>query len=114
MALTRTKLTRSESPILLYKSQQFQNERKMGPWINKLTEEPHNITGWTSSLTDAIQNATPNNGVLGKLSFLQRRLQRNGFTSEAVTNIGLIAVINARAIKVGRITCGNLSNTWWL
>ena len=37
MALTRTKLTRSESPILLYKSQQFQNERKMGLWIGPTT-----------------------------------------------------------------------------
>ena len=38
MALTRTKLARSENPILLYKSLQFQNERKMRLWITKLTE----------------------------------------------------------------------------
>ena len=114
MALTRATLTRTESPVLLYKALQFHNEHRLKSWMKKMTKSPHCITGWTSSLTDAIRNSTPNLGIKGRLSFAQRRLRRNGFETEAVTNIGAVAVFNARAINVGRLTRGNTEDTWWL
>ena len=47
------------------------------------------------------------------MSFTQQRLRRNGYVSEAVTNIGAVAVVNARAINIGSITRGNTC-TWLL
>ena len=44
------------------------------------------------------------------MSFLQRRLERNGFDSE---HRG-VAIINARAINVGGIIRNNNESTWWL
>ena len=114
MAHTRTTLTRSETPTLLYKALQFHNKHQMESWTIQMRDHPHKVTGWTSSLDDAIQKSVPNKGITGRLSFLQRRLIRNGFETEAVTNFGAVAVINARAINVGRITRGNTENTWWL
>ena len=82
--------------------------------MEKNTLEPLDTTGWTSSLDDAIRNATPNLGVPGRMSFIQHRLRRNGYETEAVTNIGAVAVVNARAINIGCITHGNTCNTWWI
>ena len=63
---------------------------------------------------DATRNATPNKGIRGRMSFIQQRLRRNGYESEAVTNIGAVAIVNARATNISSITRGNTRNTWWI
>ena len=114
MALSRDKLTPSKNQIQLYKSLQLQNKHRLRLWMERNTMEPLDTTGWTSSLADAIRNATPNKGIRGRMSFTQQRLRRNGYEPEAVTNIGAVAIVNARATNIGSIIRGNTRNTWWL
>ena len=114
MMLTRATLICTESPVLLYRAPQFQNEHRLKSWMKKVGESPHCITGWTSTLTDAIRGSTPKQGITGRLSFARCRPRRNGFEAEAGTKIGAVAVFNARAINVGHLTRGNTENTWWL
>ena len=115
MTLTKDKLTPSKSQQQqLYKALQFQNEHCLKLWMEKNTLEPLDITGWTPSLDSAIRDATPNKGISGRMSFVQHRLRRNGYKSEAVTNIGAIAIVNARAINIGSIMPSNKWDSWWI
>ena len=115
MTLTKDKLTPFKSQQQqLYKALQFQNEHCLKLWMDKNTLEPLDITGWTPSLDSAIRDATPNKGIPGKMTFIQQRLRRNDYESEAVTNIGAVAIVNARAINIGSIMPRNTWNTWWI
>ena len=60
IALIRATLTRTKSPVLLYKALQFRNEHTLESWITKMRDSPHNITGWISSLTEAVRESIPN------------------------------------------------------
>ena len=44
----------------------------------------------------------------------QRRLDNNGYKSEAITNIGGVAILNARAVIVRMVSRTNTENTWWI
>ena len=48
------------------------------------------------------------------MSSTQHRLRRNGYEFGAVTSIGAVAIVNARATNIGSITLGNTHNTWWI
>ena len=78
------------------------------------TNNQHTETGWTSSLDEAIRKATLNNGVMESMTYIQRRLLRSGYESEAITNTGGVTILNARALKVGIISRNNTDNTSWI
>merc|ERR1711951_124153 len=93
---------------------QFRDDEEVESWTTQMRDHPHRIKGWTTSFDDAIHESTPNRGQTGRLSYMQRRLKRNGFEEEAVTNIGAIAITHTKAVNVGCITRGNTADTWWL
>ena len=66
---------------------------------------------WTSSLSIAIGNATPNHGVKGKLNFVQRRLLRHGYAKAATTNYGAVVAIKTWAVNIGHLITGDTYRT---
>ena len=73
-AIISNTLNHSKAPLLLFKSIQCGTK----PELEKKMEDLHlgisNSAGWTTKLEKAILEATPNHGLKGRLSFVQRRL----------------------------------------
>lgn len=59
---------------------------------------------WRSSLDAAIIDATPNFGMKGRLSWVDRRLLKKGHKDLTATNIGIVIVCKTTATPIGSLT----------
>ena len=107
------KLPRTAQPILLYKGLQATNGNALEDIMNDLEANLPPSWVWTSSLETAIINATPNRGMKGKLSLIDRRLLRKGH-HDLVTNwAGVVLAYRTIAIPIGDITPSNHTNEYF-
>ena len=97
---------------MLFKSFQYGTRTELQKSLENIHLGISNTAGWTTSLEEAIRDAIPNHGVKGRMSFVQRRLQRHGYTNAAVTTIGVVAVIKRNATYIGNLSPGKEGDKW--
>ena len=69
---------------------------------------------WTSSLETAISEATPNKGLKGKLSLIERRLLRKGHSNLVTNHTGIVLSYTTTAIPIGELTPTNTSDEYFI
>ena len=102
----------SATAQMLFKPFQYGTRTELQKGLENIHRGISNTAGWTTSLEDAIRNAIPNHGVKGRMSFVQRRLQRHGYTKAATTTIGVVAVIKTAATYIGNLSPGKADDRW--
>ena len=98
------KLPKTVDTMVLYKGLQAPNNHALEEIIRDLMRTIPRSWIWSSSIETAINAATPNKGMKGKLSLIDRRLLRKGH-SDLVTNYtGIVLCYKTRAIPIGTLT----------
>ena len=87
-------------------------EHDLGKKLEKIHLGIANSVGWTTSLSNAIENATLNRGVKGKLNFVQRRLHQHGYVKAATTEYGAVVAIKTKAVNIGHLITGDVFHNY--
>ena len=93
-------LLKTDDPIVLYKGLQTPNNRAMEETIKEISRNLPRTWVWTSSLETAINEATPNKGLKGRLSLIERRLLRKGHSDLVTNHTGIVLSYKTIAIPI--------------
>ena len=100
----QNKLPKTKETITLYKGLQAPNTHALHKIIEDLKQCLPPTWVWSSSLETAINEATPNKGKKGKLSFIDRRLLRKGHSDLVTNHVGMVLSYRTIAIPIADLT----------
>ena len=98
------KLPKTAEAMVLYKGLQASNNQALEEILRDLARTIPRSWVWSSSIETAIHDATPNKGLKGKLSLLDRRLLRKGHSDLVTNHTGIVLCYKTTAIPIGTLT----------
>ena len=116
LTLIRNALPVTKEPQTLFRGVKFNSLGDLSEFISKIkcNGALTQLKSWTNSLEVALRFSKPNEGLVGRLNLMQRRMKNRGLEKEIITSHGLLLVTVVPGISVKRLAIKKSESEFWL